>query len=286
AVRRGRTNIADPNKPIGSFIFLGPSGVGKTQLAKSLTEFLFGDETALIRLDMSDFMEKHSVSRLVGAPPGYVGYEEGGLLTEKIRRKPFSVILFDEIEKAHPDVFNILLQILEEGQLSDNLGHVVNFKNTIIIMTSNIGAKHLDKDFNLGFDSQKKNNDEHYKDLKDHINKEMKKLFRPEFLNRVNETVVFKPLSEKSLLKIVDILIVEVKDRLHQYKIKLDLSLEAKKYLIKKGYNRSYGARPLKREIQRKIEDVLAEKILQNKTKNNSTIRITVSKDKLDFELP
>ncbi len=286
AVRRGRTNISDPNKPIGSFIFLGPSGVGKTQLAKSLSQFLFGDEKSLIRLDMSDFMEKHSISRLIGAPPGYVGYEEGGLLTEKIRRKPFSVVLFDEIEKAHPDIFNILLQILEEGQLSDNLGHVVNFKNTIIIMTSNIGAKHLDKDFNMGFDSKKKNIDEHYKELKDHIQKEMKKLFRPEFLNRVNETVIFKPLSEKSLIKIIDILIDEVEKRLKQYKLKLNLNIEAKKLLIKKGFNKSYGARPLKREIQKNIEDMLAEKILKNKMKQDSTIHITVNKEKIHFELP
>lgn len=285
AVRRGRTNISDPNKPIGSFIFLGPSGVGKTQLAKTLAEFLFGDESSLIRLDMSDFMEKHNVSRLVGAPPGYVGYEEGGLLTEKIRRKPFSVVLFDEIEKAHPDVFNILLQILEEGQLSDNLGHSVNFKNTIIIMTSNIGAKHLDKDFDIGFDSRQLNIEQHYKEMKNHINKEMKKLFRPEFLNRVNETVIFKPLSENSLMKIVDILIKEVEQRLTQYNIKLNLNKKSKLLLIKEGYNKSYGARPLKREIQRKIEDTIAEMILQNKFPKNSTISIKADKEKFNFEL-
>ena len=284
AVRRSRTNIADPKRPIGSFIFLGPSGVGKTQLAKTLAQFLFGKESALIQFDMSDFMEKHAISRLTGAPPGYVGYEEGGLLTEKIRRNPFSVILFDEIEKAHPDVFNILLQILEEGQLSDNLGHIVNFKNTIIIMTSNIGIKNISRDYSIGFGSPKKDMNEHYKELKKHIEKEMKNVFRPEFLNRINEILIFKPLDEKSLLKIIDILLAEVEERLTQYKIKLNPNDKTKRYLIKKGYNKAFGARPLKREIQREIEDILAEEILKNKINNESTINITVKKGKLNFE--
>jgi len=284
AVRRGRTNMADPKRPIGSFIFLGPSGVGKTQLAKTLAQFLFGKESALIQLDMSDFMEKHAVSRLIGAPPGYVGYEEGGLLTEKIRRNPFSVILFDEIEKAHPDIFNILLQILEEGQLSDNLGHTVNFKNTIIIMTSNIGAKDIAKEYSMGFKTAKKNINEHYKDLKKHIEKEIKDVFRPEFLNRINEILIFQPLAEKALFKIIDILIKEVEERMTQYKVKLNLDRKAKQYLIKKGYNKAFGARPLKRAIQRDIEDVLAEEILKNNIKNNSTINITVVKGKLNLE--
>ena len=284
AVRRGRTNIGDPKRPIGSFIFLGPSGVGKTQLAKTLAQFLFGKESSLIQFDMSDFMEKHSVSRLTGAPPGYVGYEEGGLLTEKVRRSPFSVILFDEIEKAHPDVFNILLQILEEGQLADNLNHVVNFKNTIIIMTSNIGVKNLYKDYSMGFESKKKDIKEHYRDLKKYIEKEIKKIFRPEFLNRINELLIFKPLSEDILLKIVDILLTEVEERLVQYNVKLKLDKNSKKHLIKKSYNKFMGARPLKRDIQREIEDVLAEEILKNKIKNNSIINITVKKGKLNFE--
>ena len=284
AVRRGRTNIADPNRPIGSFIFLGPSGVGKTQLAKTLAQFLFGKETSLIQLDMSDFMEKHNVSRLTGAPPGYVGYEEGGVLTEKVRRNPFSIILFDEIEKAHPDVFNILLQILEEGQLSDNLGHTVNFKNTIIIMTSNIGVRDIFKDYSMGFGSKKTDMKEHYRDLKNHIEKEMKKVFRPEFLNRISDILIFKPLSEGTLIRIIDIFLGEVEQRLDEYNIKFNLDRDTKKLLIKKSYNKALGARPLKRDIQREIEDVLAEEILRNNIKNNSTINITVKKGKLNFE--
>lgn len=285
AVRRARTNIGDPRRPSGSFIFLGPSGVGKTQLARSLAEFLFGDEAALIRIDMSDFMEKHSVSRLVGAPPGYVGYEEGGILTEKVRHQPYSVVLFDEIEKAHPDVFNILLQVLEEGELADNLGHTVDFRNTIIIMTSNIGADEIDKEFSIGFENQGKVDDISHKEIESSIKKKMKKVFRPEFLNRIDEIVVFKPLSEKSLLKIVDILIKEVEERLEQYKIKLNLSVGAKRYLIKIGYNKTYGARPLKRAIQREIEDRLAVDILKKKIKENSQVHITVNQGKLEFNI-
>ncbi len=283
AVRRARTNLGDPRKPSGSFIFLGPSGVGKTQLARSLAQFLFGDELALIRIDMSDFMEKHSISRLIGAPPGYVGYEEGGILTEKVRHQPYSVILFDEIEKAHPDVFNLLLQVLEEGELADNLGHIVDFRNTIIIMTSNIGAEEIDKEFAIGFEKQ--HNESFDKEMVSSIKKKMKKIFRPEFLNRIDEIVVFKPLSEKSLLKIVDILIKEVEERLEQYKIKLKLSVGAKKYLIKKGYNKTYGARPLKRAIQHEIEDRLAEEILKKNIKKNSKINITINQGKLEFNI-
>ncbi|MBN1898421.1 MAG: ATP-dependent Clp protease ATP-binding subunit [Spirochaetes bacterium] len=284
AVRRSRTNIGDPRRPSGSFIFLGPSGVGKTQLGRTLAAFLFGDESALVRIDMSDFMEKHSVSRLTGAPPGYVGYEEGGILTEKVRRKPYSIVLFDEIEKAHPDVFNILLQVFEEGELSDNLGHVVDFRNTIIIMTSNIGASELDDEFAIGFEkgSGSKGSD---KQMESGIKKKIKKIFRPEFLNRIDEIVVFKTLSEKSLLKVVDILIKEVEQRLQTYEVKLHLTLKAKKYLLREGYNKTYGARPLKRTIQREIEDQLAVFILQKKIKQGASINISFEKDKLDFKI-
>lgn len=281
AVRRGRTNISDPRRPIGSFIFLGPSGVGKTQLAKSLAKFLFNDEDALIRLDMSDFMEKHNASRLTGAPPGYVGYEEGGLLTEKVRRKAFSVILFDEIEKAHPDVFNILLQILEEGQLADNLGHTVDFRNTLIIMTSNIGVRDLEKNALFGFESANRGDN---RELKKYFMAELKKFFKPELVNRINDIVIFNPLDENALLKIIDILIGEVEQRLDQNKIRIRITEKAKKYLIRKGYNRTYGARPLKREIEKEIEDRIAVKFLENKIRENSQIRIDLVKGNLRFE--
>ncbi len=283
AVRRAKANVGDPKRPIGSFVFLGPSGVGKTQLAKSLAKFLFGKEDDLIRLDMSDFMEKHNVSRLIGAPPGYVGYEEGGLLTEKVRRHPYSVILFDEIEKAHPDVFNILLQVLEEGELSDSLGHVVNFRNCIIIMTSNAGAEKLGIENNIGFENSTDDINQEHKEIKNRINKELKKIFRPEFLNRLDDVVVFKPLSMTELRKIVGILLLEVEERLKQYNVTLRISKKAKDYLIKKGYNKTYGARHLKRVIQREIEDSLAVMILENKVNKNQVINIKLKDNQLIF---
>jgi len=289
AIRRARTNIKDPRRPIGSFIFLGPSGVGKTHLAKSLAQFLFDDESHLVRIDMSDFMEKFSVSRLIGAPPGYVGYEEGGILTEKIRHQPYSVVLFDEIEKAHPDVFNILLQIMEEGELADNLGHIVNFRNTIIIMTSNLGAEEIQQDYNFGFDLANDKNvktEKENKETESVIKKKLKNFFRPEFLNRVDDIIVFKPLDEKSLLKIVDLLISEVEERLSNYNIKLKLSLSAKKFLIQKGYNKIYGARPLRRAIEQYIEDQLATLILKEKLKENSIVNIKCINNALLFSLP
>ncbi len=282
AVRRAKTYIADPKRPAGSFIFLGPSGVGKTQLARTLAEFLFGKEEDLLRFDMSDFMEKHNVSRLIGAPPGYVGYEEGGLLTEKVRRKPYSVILFDEIEKAHPDVFNILLQVLEEGELADSLGHTVNFRNTIIIMTSNIGADKINKDISIGFENDSNDIEKIGKDIKNILLKEVKKIFRPEFLNRVDDIVIFKPLSKESLRKIVDIMIYEVEKRLERYKIRLTLTEKAKDYLIKKGYDKNYGARHLKRVIQKEIEDTIAVKLLEKSIKPAKDIIIDY-KNKLIF---
>ncbi len=281
AVRRARTNVKDPNRPAGSFIFLGPSGVGKTELAKALAEFLFGNENALIRFDMSDFMEKHAVSRLIGAPPGYVGYEEGGLLTEKIRRKPYSVILFDEIEKAHPDVFNILLQVLEEGELADNLGHVVDFRNTIIIMTSNLGVKEIDQTTSPGFLASK-NYDE--KTLKSHIMNELKRYFRPEFLNRVDEIVIFKPLEREHLKLIVQKFIKEIENRLEN-SIKLKITSTAIDYFIEKGYNKTYGARPLKRLIQKEVEDKIAEYFLKDKIKPGTKITISAPGDKLKVEV-
>ncbi|MFP3959589.1 MAG: ATP-dependent Clp protease ATP-binding subunit, partial [Spirochaetaceae bacterium] len=251
SIRRSRTGLSAPERPMGSFIFLGPTGVGKTLLAKSLAEFMFGSAEALVRLDMSDFMEKHNVSRLVGAPPGYVGYDEGGLLTEKIRRKPYSVILLDEIEKAHPDVFNILLQVLEEGQLQDNLGHTVSFRNTILIMTSNAGAREISRDSMVGFQTDEDMMD--YREIKSSAMNELKRLFRPEFLNRVDETVVFHSLQEQEVKKILDILLAEVQNRLAEKEIVLEVTKKAKEYLIQSGFDVKFGARPLRRTIQKEV---------------------------------
>ncbi len=263
AIRRSRTGLSSPYRPMGSFIFLGPTGVGKTELAKTLTEFLFGNQDALVRLDMSDFMEKHTVSRLVGAPPGYVGYEEGGLLTEKIRRRPYSVILMDEIEKAHPDVFNILLQVLEEGELQDNLGHRVSFRNTVLIMTSNAGAREISRDSALGFRS-----DEglmSYGEIKNSAMTELKRIFRPEFINRVDEIVVFHSLDRKEVMQILTIMIDEVRLRLLELNITIDVKKSAKEYLIDSGFDAKFGARPLRRAIQREMEDPLSMRILEGK---------------------
>jgi ATP-dependent Clp protease ATP-binding subunit ClpC len=259
AVRRTRAGLKDPKRPSGSFIFLGPSGVGKTELAKTLAEFLFGDETAMISLDMSEYMEKHTVSRLVGSPPGYVGYEEGGQLTEAVRRKPFSVVLFDEIEKAHPDVFNTLLQILEEGRLTDAQGRSVDFRNTVLIMTSNLGTADLRK-ANLGFGRA----DEaiSYSRMKDKVNDALKAHFRPEFLNRVDEIIVFHELSKDEVTQIVDLMISRTQKQLEGQGIGLELTPSAKLHLADKGYDPTLGARPLRRAIQRLIEDPLSERLL------------------------
>ncbi|HEY5428981.1 MAG TPA: AAA family ATPase, partial [Solirubrobacteraceae bacterium] len=260
-IRRTRAGLKDPKRPGGSFIFAGPSGVGKTELSKTLAEFLFGDEDSLIQLDMSEFMEKHTVSRLFGSPPGYVGYDEGGQLTEKVRRKPFSVVLFDEVEKAHPDIFNSLLQILEDGRLTDAQGRVVDFKNTVIIMTTNLGTRDISKGFNMGF-SKEHDAQGNYERMKAKVNEELKQHFRPEFLNRVDDTIVFHQLTEDEIVTIVDLMIAKVDLRLRDRDMGLELTSDAKKVLAKKGYDPVLGARPLRRTIQREIEDVLSEKIL------------------------
>lgn len=261
SVRRARAGVKEPRRPIGSFIFLGPTGVGKTLLARALAEFMFGNEEALIQLDMSEYMEKFNISRLVGAPPGYVGYEEGGQLTEKVRRRPYSVVLLDEIEKAHPDVFNLLLQILEEGRLTDSFGRRVDFRNTILIMTSNVGAEIIRKRGSLGFKAITENIS--YEDMKRLLLEEVKKTFKPEFLNRLDETLVFKPLGKEALEKIVDIEISYLNSRLGEQDLEVELSQEAKEFFIEKGFDPAYGARPLKRIIQRFLEDPLSESIIK-----------------------
>lgn len=262
AIRRSRTGVSSSKRPAGSFIFLGPTGVGKTLLAKTLAKFLFGSEEALIRIDMSDYMEKHNSSRLVGAPPGYIGYEEGGLLTEKVRKKPYSVILLDEIEKAHPDIFNLLLQVLEEGELADNLGHVINFRNTVIIMTSNAGIREITSRNRLGFSSTGDNNPS-YEDIKSAALAELKKILSPELLNRIDDTIVFNSLSKTQVSKILDIQLDELKERLENKNITLTIKSGARKYLIENGYDSSFGARPMRRIIQKEIEDQLSLRLIE-----------------------
>ncbi|MFH1789514.1 MAG: ATP-dependent chaperone ClpB [bacterium] len=279
AIRRSRAGIAEPNRPIGSFMFLGPTGVGKTELAKSLAEFMFDSEEALVRIDMSEYMEKHSVSKITGSPPGYVGYEEGGQLTEIVRRKPYCVILLDEIEKAHPDVFNVLLQILDEGHISDSKGRKVNFKNTILIMTSNLGGE-LIIDFNkkgdLGFDDHRKNTRKNLeKEISERINEQLKLHFKPEFLNRVDEIIIFQSLNQNQISKIVDLQLEKIRERLAKNKINLTIDEKAKKFLAKKGYDEDYGARPLKRVIQNEIMDDLALKIIEGKIKEGSAVKVS-----------
>ncbi len=265
AIRRARAGLRDPKRPIGSFIFLGPTGVGKTALSKAIAEFLFGNEEALVKIDMSEYMEKHSVSRLIGSPPGYVGYEDGGQLSERIRKRPYSVVLLDEIEKAHPDVFNLLLQILEDGRLTDSRGRKVNFKNTILIMTSNLGIKYLQHNTFVGFKKALSEGGEFsYNDMKKRVTDEIKKLFRPEFLNRIDEVIIFKPLTKEEIGQIMEIMLRDIKERLaHQGIIDLIITEELRKFLIDKGYNPLYGARPLRRVLERYIEDPIAEQILK-----------------------
>jgi len=274
AVRRSRSGLKDPNRPMGSFVFLGPSGVGKTLLSKALAEFMFGNENALVQLDMSEFMEKHNVSRLVGAPPGYVGYEEGGQLTERIRRRPYAVLLLDEIEKAHPDVYNILLQIMDEGALTDSFGRKVDFKNVVIIMTSNIGADLIKNQGGFGFG--KKTPQDNYEKMKDILHKEVERHFRPEFLNRLDDTIVFKPLTREDLKVIVDLELAKVFKRLTEHGLRLELTDQAKEFLIDKGYNPEFGARPLRRAIEHYIEDPLSEGMLRGEFKNKNTIKVDV----------
>ena len=281
AVRRSRAGIKDPRRPIGSFIFLGPTGVGKTLLGHALAEFMFGDKNAIIQLDMSEYMEKFNVSRLLGAPPGYVGYEEGGQLTERVRRRPYSVVLLDEIEKAHPDVFNILLQVFEEGRLTDSFGRKVDFRNTVVIMTSNVGAQLLKKQGALGFKT--KDEEVNYQDMKNRLLDEVKKTFKPEFLNRVDDIIVFRRLTKEDLQKIVDIEIGELQKRLKDQNIIIKLSKEAKDFLIEKGFDPIFGARPLKRVIQSFMEDPLSEDIIKGKFKKGGTVNIDAKVDHLIF---
>ena len=283
AVRRARAGLKDPKRPIGSFIFLGPTGVGKTELAKAVAEFMFGSEDALIKIDMSEFMERHNVSRLVGAPPGYVGFEEGGQLTEAVRRKSYSVVLLDEIEKAHPEVFNILLQILEDGHLSDAKGRRVDFRNTVIIMTSNVGAKSLLKDTSLGFRPVSITQDEQsqgqYDRMKEKVLDQLKTQFRPEFLNRVDSLVVFRSLTIEEMRRIVDLLLGRVRTQLRVQQIELEITQEAKDHLVKLGFDADYGARPAKRTIQSMVEDPLAEALLLGRFTAGQTILVDKSTD-------
>ncbi len=283
AIRRSRAGLKDPKRPIGSFIFMGPTGVGKTMLARALAEFLFGNEDSIIQVDMSEYMEKFNVSRLVGAPPGYVGYEEGGQLTEKVRRKPYSVVLLDELEKAHPDVFNLLLQVLEEGRMTDSFGRKIDFKNTLLIMTSNIGADLLRKQGSLGFRAQKE--DVTYQDMKVQLLEEVKKALKPEFLNRVDDIIVFRPLSREDLQKIVEYELAAVQGRLREMGVKIELTPAAKEFLIEKGFDPVYGARPLKRTIARYLEDSLAQEIIAGHFKEGSALVVDAEKDRLVFRL-
>ncbi|HHF98111.1 MAG TPA: ATP-dependent Clp protease ATP-binding subunit [Candidatus Aerophobetes bacterium] len=281
SIRRAQAGVKNIKRPIGCFMFLGPTGVGKTELARSLAEFLFGDEDAMIRLDMSEYMEKFTVSRLTGAPPGYVGYEEGGELTEKVRRRPYSVILLDEIEKAHPDVFNILLQIMEDGRLSDNLGHVVDFRNTVLIMTSNLGAEQIRSDASVGFRST--DGGITYEEMKNRVLSELKRHFRPEFLNRLDEVIVFHPLSKEEIKQIVDRMLEEERKLLSEKDIKLEVTKEARDLIAEEGYDPDFGARPLRRAIQRLIENPLSEEILRGKFKDGDTVVVGVKDGQITF---
>jgi ATP-dependent Clp protease ATP-binding subunit ClpC len=283
SLRRARAGLKDPKRPAGSFIFLGPSGVGKTELARALAEYLFGDEDALIQLDMSEYMEKHTVSRLVGSPPGYVGYEEGGQLTEAVRRRPFSTILLDEIEKAHPDVFNILLQILEDGRLTDAQGRTVDFKNSIIIMTSNLGARDIQKRASFGFGKPKSGKEESYEEMKEKVMQELKRTFRPEFLNRLDDVIVFHELTQEEIKSIVDLMFSRLVERVEDKDISLELSETARDYLAKEGYDPALGARPLRRAIQRLVEDPLSEAILGNQFKPGQTVVVDANEDGIFF---
>jgi ATP-dependent Clp protease ATP-binding subunit ClpC len=281
ALRRSRADLKDPRRPIGTFALLGPTGVGKTLLAKTLAEQLFGDSKALIQLDMSEYMEKFNVSRLIGSPPGYVGFEEGGQLTEQVRRKPYSVVLFDEIEKAHPDVWNLLLQILEEGKLTDNVGRVVNFRNTIILMTSNVGSDTIKKQSTLGFSPI--TDESSYERMRDRILEEARKTFRPEFLNRLDDVVVFRSLTKPDLVQILDLEIKKVKDRLKARNITLELDEKAIDFLVNKGYDPQYGARPMRRAVERFLEDPLAEEILKGIYHDGEPLKVSAETDRLTF---
>ena len=283
AIRRGRVGLKDPKRPIGSFLFLGPTGVGKTELSKALAEAMFGSENALIRVDMSEYMEKHSVSKMVGSPPGYVGYDEGGQLSEKVRRNPYSVILFDEIEKAHPDVFNILLQVLDDGHITDAQGRKIDFKNTVLIMTSNAGAERIVEPKRLGFTVA---NDEKadYDNMKNNVMDEVKRMFKPEFLNRIDEIIVFHALTRSNIEEIVDIMLSSINRRIEsQMNITLHVTPKAKSWLIDKGYDQKYGARPLRRALQSNIEDKLAEEVLDGNIRAGDKVTVSLEKNALKF---
>jgi len=283
AIRRARVGLKDPKRPVGSFIFLGPTGVGKTELSKALAEALFGDENAVIRIDMSEYMEKHTVSKLIGSPPGYVGYEEGGQLTEKVRRKPYSVILLDEIEKAHPDVFNVLLQILDDGRLTDGKGRTVDFKNAVVIMTSNVGVSTIRKQAVLGFATSSDEREDAYEKMKENVLEELKRTFRPEFLNRIDEIIVFHQLQEEHLQKIADLMLKSLFERIKEMNFNIEVTDKAKAFLVEKGYDQAYGARPLRRAIQKLVEDQLSEEMLKGEIKPGSDILIDAGDEKLVF---
>ena len=286
AIRRSRTGLKDPRRPIGSFMFLGPTGVGKTELARTLARFLFDDENAMVRLDMSEYQEKHTVSRLIGAPPGYIGYEEGGQLTEAVRRRPYRVILLDEIEKAHPEVFNSLLQVLDDGRLTDGHGRTVDFKNTVVIMTSNVGVELIKREASLGFATKKdvaKARKQSYEDMKGKVMAEVKKTFRPEFLNRLDDIIVFHELTEEQLRSVVDLMVKNLQERLAERKLGVELTEGAKSWLAKKGYDPLYGARPLRRAIERYVENPLSTKVLRGEFKEGDTIKVDLKGDALTF---
>jgi ATP-dependent Clp protease ATP-binding subunit ClpC len=285
ALRRSRADLKDPRRPIGSFIFLGPTGVGKTFLAQTLAEYMFGDRDALIQIDMSEYMEKFTASRLIGSPPGYVGYEEGGQLSEAVRRRPYCVVLFDEIEKAHPDVLHLLLQILEEGKVTDSLGRKIDFRNTIIIMTSNIGAELIKKSNVMGFGASK-HDTTNYDVMRDKMLEEAKRVLKPEFINRLDDLIVFHTLGKPELLQIVDLEIIKVAQRVKNKDIIMELDDKAKEFLIEKGYDPQYGARPMRRAVERYLEDPLAEEILRGHIKAHDIARVTSDGKALLFSVP
>ena len=283
AVRRGRVGLKNPNRPIGSFLFLGPTGVGKTELSKTLAEAVFGTEDAIIRIDMSEYMEKHSVSKMIGSPPGYVGFEEGGQLSDKVRRNPYSVVLFDEIEKAHPDVFNILLQVLDDGHITDSKGRKVSFKNTIIIMTSNAGANRIIDPRHLGFSSGNTEKQD-YEKMKSAVMEEVKQMFKPEFINRIDDIIVFHALSEKEVRSIVNIMLRSLAKQVkEQMQIQLKFTDTVKTMLAKESYDKKYGARPLRRMIQSKVEDSLAEEVLAGKIQSGNSVNVSCRNGKVNF---
>jgi ATP-dependent Clp protease ATP-binding subunit ClpC len=287
-VRRSRSGLKDPRRPTGCFLFAGPTGVGKTLLAKALAEFMFGDSDALVQIDMSEYMEKHNVSRLIGAPPGYVGYEEGGQLTEKIRRRPYAVVLLDEIEKAHPDVFNTLLQVMEEGRLTDSFGRKVDFRNVILIMTTNAGAEAIKNESAFGF--RKEDADTSYDGMKERVMERIERAFRPEFINRLDDVIVFRHLTVEDLKEVVDLELKKVRERLLERGLKLDLTDSAKEFIIKKGSNTDFGARPLRRAVENYVEDPLSEELLKGEFQGKDTITVDTIKDdedkprRLDFK--